>query len=404
MGCSSSSAGTSPTAPTGPPPLPATFANTDDPIKAQCDTPESLSNTDAPSDAPSNAEANDSPSDAPSNAEANDTDAPSDAPSNAEANDTDAPSDAPSDETEDHTFESKSVTLDSPGTVSAFLELPSVANRSCTALTFTGRGLSEVFAAGRVVETIAALPNLKSLKIGSYGISVPAGPLPLLLRPGTQLVEFCAIHLDGFALDSLVVLLESSPTLTSLSVISCKNMRHESLSSPLKLSEVMLSLPETLSELNLNWSVEICDLALLLLQPPHNHLTLLRRFSATRTFDSTVTAHDVPSKSFEDSLPVCATNPSSLSLCSNASSSACSVQAQPSGVLTPAVWNDFKSTYINCICKLDAVFFETLATKSNPFPPSADDALFPHLNADQFVERAHPKLACIRWPSRERKQ
>ena len=397
MGCSSSSAGTSPTAPTGPPPLPATFANTDDPIKAQCDTPESLSNTDAPSDAPSNAEANDSPSDAPSNAEANNTDASSDAPIH-----------APSDETEDHPFESKSVTLDSPGTVSALLELPCIANRSCTALTFTGRGLSEVFADGRVVETIAALPDLKSLKIGSYGISVPAGPLPLLLRPGTQLVEFCAIHLDGFALDSLVVLLESSPTLTSLSVISCKNMRHESLSSPLKLSEVMLSLPETLSELNLNWSVEICDLALLLLQPPHNHLTLLRRFSATRTFDSTVTAHDVPSKPFEDSLPVCATTPSSLSLCSNARSSACSVQAQPSGVLTLTpplsltVWNGFKSTYINCICKLDAVFFETLATKSNPFP---DDALFPHLSADQFVERAQqPKLACIRWPARERKQ
>jgi hypothetical protein len=73
------------------------------------------------------------------------------------------------------------------------------------------------------------------------------------------------------------------------------------------------------------------------------------------------------------------------------------VQAQPSGVLTLSLteWNDFKSTYINCICKLDAVFFETLATKSNPFP---DDALFPHLNADQFVERSHPKLACIRWP------
>jgi len=364
--------------------LPATFANTDDPIK--CETPESLSNTDSPS----NAEANDSPSDAPSNAEANNTDASSDAPIH-----------APSNETK-NLFESKSVTLDSPGTVSALLELPSVANRSCTALNFTGRGLSEVFADGRVVDTIAALPNLKSLKIGSYGISVPAGPLPLLLRPGTQLVEFCAIHLDGFALDSLVVLLESSPTLTSLSVISCKNMRHESLSSPLKLSEVMLSLPETLSELNLNWSVEICDLALLLLQPPHNHLTLLRRFSATRTFDSTVTAHDVPSKSFEDSLPVCATTPSSLSLCSNASSSACSVQAQPSGVLTLSLteWNDFKSTYINCICKLDAVFFETLATKSNPFP---DDALFPHLNADQFVERSHPNLPSFA-SSRDRKQ
>jgi len=365
--------------------LPTASANTEDPIKAQSETPtyaiDSLSNTDSPSGAPSNADASDSPSDAPSNAEASNTD-------------------TPSVEIEDHTFESKSVTLDSPGTVSALLELPCVANRSCTALNFTGRGLSEVFADGRVVETIAALPNLTSLKIGSYGISVPAGPLPLLLRPGTQLVEFCAIHLDGFALDSLVVLLESSPTLTSLSVISCKNMRHESLSSPLKLSEVMLSLPETLSELNLNWSMEICDLALLLLQPPHNHLTFLRRFSATRTFDSTVTAHVDPASSFVDSLPVCATTLSSLSLCSNASSSG--VQAQPSGVLTFAVWKGFKSTYTNCICKLDAVFFETLAIKSNPF---SDDALFPHLNAAQFVERAQqPKLACIRWPARERKQ